>query len=266
MSAPIPDARSAEHWFQEAWDPEMSLGDWWQVLALSGWGFPTWPERWFGRGLDSQEARRVQAARASVGAVGPPSGIGVMMAGPAIIASKHQSAWETLTFHALIPDVAVGLKEELTRIPVFGWYLLRAGNIKIDRGAGSRAIRSLIEGAKRAAADGLCVLIFPEGTRRAPGDPPDYKPGVAALYGALRLPVVPVALNSGMFWRRREFTKHPGRIVVEFLEPIPAGLDRKHFMARLERAIEDATARLVAEVPQDRAATARAGQPPALPL
>ena len=85
MSAPIPDARSAEHWFQEAWDPEMSLGDWWQVLALSGWGFPTWPERWFGRGLDSQEARRVQAARASVGAVGPPSGIGVMMAGPAII-------------------------------------------------------------------------------------------------------------------------------------------------------------------------------------
>ena len=186
--------------------------------------------------------------------------------GPAIIASKHQSAWETLTFHALIPDVAVGLKEELTRIPVFGWYLLRAGNIKIDRGAGSRAIRSLIEGAKRAAADGLYVLIFPEGTRRAPGDPPDYKPGVAALYGALRLPVVPVALNSGMFWRRREFTKHPGRIVVEFLEPIPAGLDRKHFMARLERAIEDATARLVAEVPQDRAVTARAGQPPALPL
>ena len=187
-------------------------------------------------------------------------------AAPTIIASKHQSAWETLTFHALIPNVAVGLKEELTRIPVFGWYLLRAGNIKIDRGAGSRAIRSLIEGAKRAAGDGLCVLIFPEGTRRAPGDPPDYKPGVAALYGALRLPVVPVALNSGMFWPRRGFIRYPGRIVVEFLEPIPAGLDRKHFMALLERAIEDATARLVAEVPQDGAVASRTGQPPARPL
>ena len=186
--------------------------------------------------------------------------------GPAIIASKHQSAWETLTFHALIPDVAVGLKEELTRIPVFGWYLLRAGNIRIDRGAGSRAIRSLIDGAKRAAADGLSVLIFPEGTRRAPTDPPDYKPGVAALYGALRLPVVPVALNSGMFWPRRGFIRYPGRIVVEFLEPIPAGLDRKHFMARLEQAIEDATVRLVAEVPPNGAVAARAGQPPALPL
>ena len=185
---------------------------------------------------------------------------------PVIIASKHQSAWETLTFHALIGEVAVGLKEELTRIPVFGWYLLRSGNIKIDRGAGSRAIRSLIDGAKRAVGEGLHVLIFPEGTRRAPEDPPDYKPGVAALYGALRLPVVPVALNSGVFWRRREFVKHPGRIVVEFLEPIPAGLERKQFMARLERSIETATARLVTEARLADRVAAQAGQPPTAPL
>ncbi len=168
-------------------------------------------------------------------------------AGPVIMASKHQSAWETLVFHALIPEIAVGLKEELTRIPVFGWYLMRAGNIRIDRGAAANAIRSLVRGGKQAVAQGLTVLIFPEGTRRAPEDPPDYKPGVAALYAALKLPVVPVALNSGLYWRRHEFVKHPGRVLVEFLEPIPAGLERKAFMHRLEQAIETGTARLVAE-------------------
>jgi 1-acyl-sn-glycerol-3-phosphate acyltransferase len=167
--------------------------------------------------------------------------------GPVIMASKHQSAWETLVFHALIPEISVGLKEELTRIPLFGWYLTRAGNIRIDRGAAAAAIRSLVRGGRQAVADGLTVLIFPEGTRRALDDPPDYKPGVAALYAALRLPVVPVALNSGLYWRRREFVKHPGCVLVEFLEPIPPGLDRKTFMHRLEQAVEAGTARLVAE-------------------
>lgn len=166
---------------------------------------------------------------------------------PIIIASKHQSAWETLAFHVLVPNVAIGLKEELTRVPVFGWYLMRAGAIRIDRGAAAKAIRSLVEGAKRAAGQGLHVLIFPEGTRSLPGAAPDYKPGVAALYGALRLPVVPVALNSGLFWSRRSFIKRPGRIVVEFLPAIPPGLDRKTFMSELERRTETATDRLVAE-------------------
>jgi 1-acyl-sn-glycerol-3-phosphate acyltransferase len=168
-------------------------------------------------------------------------------AGPAIIASKHQSAWETLIFHVLVPDLAVGLKYELTRIPVFGWYLMRGGAIRIDRGGAARALRSLVDGARAAAARGVSILIFPEGTRRAPEDPPDYKPGVAALYTALDLPVVPVALNSGLFWSRRSFMKRPGRITVEFLEAIPPGLDRRTFMAELQRRIETATARLVAE-------------------
>jgi 1-acyl-sn-glycerol-3-phosphate acyltransferase len=167
--------------------------------------------------------------------------------GPVLLAAKHQSAWETLAFHVIVPNLAIGLKEELTRIPLFGWYLMRAENIRIDRGAAARAIRSLITGAKKAAGRGLSVLIFPEGTRMAPGEAPDYKPGVAALYAALDLPAVPVALNSGVFWRRREFVKRPGRIVVEFLEPIPPGLDRKTFMRRLEQATETATAALVAE-------------------
>ncbi len=177
---------------------------------------------------------------------------------PVIVASKHQSAWETLAFHLLVPELAIGLKDELTRIPVLGWYLTKAGGIRIDRGGAARALRSLVQGARAAVADGLSVLIFPEGTRQAPGAPPDYKPGVAALYTALQVPVVPVALNSGLFWGRRSALKHPGRIVVEFLEPIPPGLDRKTFMALLENRIETATARLLAE--------GQAGQPRTIPL
>ena len=189
----------------------------------------------------------LSALRLTVGLSYEVRGRDRLPAQPVLLAVKHQSAWETLAFHALVPAVSIGLKEELTRIPVFGWYLMRAGNIRIDRGAAARAIRPLIAGARAAVGQGLSVLIFPEGTRKAPGEPPDYKPGVAALYAALAVPAVPVALNSGVFWRRREFIKRSGRVVVEFLEPIPPGLDRKQFMRELEAAIESGTDRLVAE-------------------
>jgi 1-acyl-sn-glycerol-3-phosphate acyltransferase len=166
---------------------------------------------------------------------------------PAIFAIKHQSAWETMIVHSLLDDPAIALKRELTLIPLFGWYLLRAGMIRIDRGAGARALRSLVEGARKALARGSSVVMFPEGTRVAPGQRPAYQPGIAALYLQLGRPVVPVALNSGMYWRRRGFLKRPGRIVVEFLEPIEPGLDRRGFMAELERRLEGATERLLAE-------------------
>ncbi len=166
---------------------------------------------------------------------------------PVVIAAKHQSAWETLFFHLVRPQLVIALKEELTRIPIFGWYLTIAGNIRIDRGGAGRALRSLLEGAERAVTRGESVLIFPEGTRMPVGAPPAYKSGVAALYRALGVPCVPVALNSGLFWGRRSFLKRPGRILVEFLEPIPPGLPRSEFMRLLEQRIETATARLVAE-------------------
>lgn len=174
-------------------------------------------------------------------------GLHHLPAEPAIIAAKHQSAWETLTFHTIVEELSVGLKYELTRIPIFGRYLLKSGCIRIDRGAAAKALKSLVEGARRAMAGGLHVMLFPEGTRRAPGAPPDYKPGIAALYKQLDRPCVPVALNSGMYWGRRSFAKRPGTIVIEFLEPIPAGLARAAFMRTLEDRIETATARLVAE-------------------
>lgn len=166
---------------------------------------------------------------------------------PVIIASKHQSAWETLSFHLIVPNIVVGLKEELVRIPVFGHYLVKGGNIRIDRSGAARSLKSLVEGAKRGMSQGMSLLIFPEGTRKAPDDPPDYKPGVAAIYMQLKRPCVPVALNSGVFWGRRSFIKRPGTIVVEFLEPIPPGLSRAEFMQLLEERTETATRRLVAE-------------------
>lgn len=164
---------------------------------------------------------------------------------PTIFALKHQSAWETLVCHLLFDDPAIALKRELTLIPIFGWYLARTGMIRIDRGAGPRALRSLVEGARHAFARGSSVIIFPEGTRVPVGERRPYSPGVAALYLQLGRPVVPVALNSGLFWPRRSFVKRPGRITVELLEPIAPGLDRKAFMAELERRLEAATRRLI---------------------
>ncbi len=167
--------------------------------------------------------------------------------GRVIFAIKHQSAWDTVTTHLLIDDPAIALKQELTRIPIFGPCLLHAGMIRIDRGHGAKALRSLIEGAREAIERGSPVVIFPEGTRTAPGEKGTYHPGIAALYKQLALPVVPVALNSGLFWGRRSFVKRSGTILVEFLEPIQPGLDRKAFMAELEQRIETATDRLIAE-------------------
>ncbi|MGH6945097.1 MAG: lysophospholipid acyltransferase family protein, partial [Geminicoccaceae bacterium] len=166
---------------------------------------------------------------------------------PAIFALKHQSAWETLVCHVLLDDPAIALKRELTQIPLFGWYARRAGMIRIDRGSGARALRSLVEGGREALARGSSIVIFPEGTRVRPGERRPYQPGVAALYLQLGSPVVPVALNSGLFWGRRSFVKRPGRIVIEFLPAIAPGLERRTFMAELEQRLEGATERLLAE-------------------
>ena len=171
-----------------------------------------------------------------------------------IYAIKHQSAWDTITTHLLIDDPAIALKQELTKVPIFGACLRHAGMITIDRGHGTKAIRSLIGGARQAIDRGSPVVIFPEGTRTPPGERRAYHPGVAALYKQLALPVVPVALNSGLFWGRRSFVKRSGTISVAFLEPIPPGLERKAFMAELERRIETATDRLIGEAGHNAAA------------
>lgn len=166
-------------------------------------------------------------------------------ASPVILACKHQSSWETLAFHRLFPNAATVLKRELLFIPVVGWAMARAGNIAVERGDGAKALRGLLRQAKAAVADGRSILIFPEGTRTPVGAQHPYHAGTAALYRQLGIPVVPVALNSGLFWGRRKFVKWPGIIDVEVLPPIPPGLDRETFMATLRERIEGATKRLV---------------------
>lgn len=172
-------------------------------------------------------------------------GRGNIAEGPVIFASKHQSAWDTAIFNILIDKPAYVVKQELLRVPLYGAIIRKMGVIAIDRKAGAGALKAIIRGAKRALAEGQQIVIFPEGTRVAPGEGGDYLPGVAALYKQTGVPVVPVALNSGLFWRRRGFIKQPGTITIEFLEPIPPGLDNKEFLERLKNSIETATNRLL---------------------
>lgn len=167
--------------------------------------------------------------------------------GAAIVAAKHQSAWETLYFTELLDRPAAVMKEELVKAPIIGPYMRAMDMIAVDRKAGASALRKMVEQARAAAATGRPILIFPQGTRVAPGVQAPYHPGTAALYVGLGLPVIPVALNSGLYWSRNAFWKRPGRIVVEFLPAIPPGLDRRAFMARLQETLETATARLEAE-------------------
>jgi 1-acyl-sn-glycerol-3-phosphate acyltransferase len=167
--------------------------------------------------------------------------------GACIVAMKHQSAWDTLIPLVLFRDHAAVVKRELLLLPLYGWYAARAGSISVDRKAGSGALRRLVAAARPAAVEGRPILIFPEGTRVAPGARLPYLPGVAALYQALELPLIPAAVNSGYFWGRRSFVKRPGRLILEFLEPIPPGWPRRRVMAELEQRIETATAALVGE-------------------
>lgn len=159
---------------------------------------------------------------------------------PVIYASKHQSVWDTLLFPLQIERSAIVLKKELFLLPFFGWYAKKYGAIGIDRSAGASAIRQLIKEARKSVAVGRPIVIFPEGTRLPPGEKGEYHSGVAALYKDLKIPVVPVALNSGMYWPKRKLIRRPGVITMRFLPPIPPGLPRKEFMERLETAIEAA--------------------------
>jgi len=168
-------------------------------------------------------------------------------AGPYIVACKHQSLWETFALFTVLPDPTFVLKRELMWLPLFGWLATKARMIPIDRGSHTKALTSMIAAARREAACGRQIVIFPEGTRRSPGAKPRYLPGVAFLYAELGLPCVPVALNSGLFWPRRSLRRYPGTVLVEMLDPIPPGLEKREFLSRLQSATEEATARLVAE-------------------
>jgi len=169
----------------------------------------------------------------------PPGGI--------VVAAKHQSAWETVVLVTLFADPAFVVKRELYWLPVFGWCIRKAGMIPVDRGAGKAAVVPMVELARAAIAERRQIIIFPEGTRRPPGAPPKYKSGIAYLYADCGAPCVPIALNSGLYWPRRSFLRFPGTVRLEVLDPIPPGRDHDVFLAELERVLEAATDRLLAE-------------------
>jgi 1-acyl-sn-glycerol-3-phosphate acyltransferase len=170
-------------------------------------------------------------------------------AGPAIIAAKHQSAFDTIVWLVLLDRPVYVLKRELLRLPAWGWIAAHCGHVPVDRRAGAAALRRMVREAAAALGQGAQVVIFPEGTRAAPGERVPYQPGVAALSAAAgpTVPVVPAATDSGRFWGRRAFRKRPGTLTVAVLAPLPAGLPRAELMARLETAIETESARLLEE-------------------
>lgn len=167
--------------------------------------------------------------------------------GAVLIAAKHQSFLETFALLKYAPDFAIILKRQLTYVPLFGLYLIVSQQIAIDRGRGRQALQQITAAAKTVFAAGRQVFIYPEGTRRVPGAPPKYKQGAAALYAGTGVPCLPVAVNTGLFWRRHGFLRRPGVAVIEYLPVIAPGLDRDAFGERLESTIETACARLNAE-------------------
>lgn len=172
--------------------------------------------------------------------------------GAFIVAAKHQSTFETMKLHLILNDPAIVLKKELLSIPIWGPYLKQTGMIPIDRGAGRRAVGGMLEASQKAKAEGRPIVIFPQGTRVPSGAKRPYKPGVIALYQQLGLPILPLALNSGLFWPKKGM-KHGGTVTFSFLPPIEPGMEPDSALALLEQRLEAETNRLEAAHRQDAA-------------
>ncbi|WP_378948253.1 lysophospholipid acyltransferase family protein [Mesorhizobium sp. ANAO-SY3R2] len=186
------------------------------------------------------------------------SGMENLPEGSFILAPKHQSFWDAIAFFPYLRDPLYILKRELMWIPVFGWYIAKMKMIPVNRGKRSVALKAVVVATRKEMQNDRQLIIYPEGTRRAPGDEPAYKWGIAELYSALNLPVVPVAHVAGLYWPRRKFLRHPGTIKARFLKPIPAGLDKEEFMKRLVAETEAACDEFLIEV-------ARSENPPPMP-
>jgi 1-acyl-sn-glycerol-3-phosphate acyltransferase len=215
-------------------------------LVLGSWLFLC-PRIWAIRGLQAWAKSSLWLLESICNIKVEVRGRQNILSGPCLLAGKHQSFWETFAVLPLFDDPCMVLKRELTFIPLFGWFCLKFKMIAVERSAGSAALRKLVARGKEEIARGRAIIIMPEGTRRGVDDPPDYKPGAAALYNALDVPCVPFGLNSGLFWPRRRFLRSPGTIVIEFLPAIPVGFPRKEFQKRLETAIETSSIGLISE-------------------
>ena len=161
-----------------------------------------------------------------------------------LIASKHQSMWETFLLSHCIKNSMVVLKRELLWIPIWGWWLARFGVIAIDRKAGSKSLKKLIAQSRKAASDGRRIIIYPEGTRTKIGEQRHLKNGIAVIYEATQLPIIPVALNSGYYFPKKG-KKRAGTIQIAFQPPIQAGLERGEMMKRLTKILHEQSEKLI---------------------
>ena len=194
------------------------------------------PQRIFGLGRFWTRLM-LDAARVICGIRLEVTGLEHLPDGPALLASRHQSAFDTLVWMTLTPRCCYVLKHELLRIPLFGPLVPITGMIAVDRGGGATALRGLMREGTRAAREGRHIIIFPEGTRAPPGATLPLQPGVAALATSTGLPVIPVITDSGRYWGRRAFRKRSGTIHIKLLPPLPAGLKREVLMQRLTNAL-----------------------------
>jgi 1-acyl-sn-glycerol-3-phosphate acyltransferase len=221
----------------------------WLIIALPTFVMPYWAILWVAK---TWGRTNLFLLRAICGIDYEIRGRENIPSGALIAASKHQSAWETFALLHLFDSPTFIMKRELQWIPIFGWLTIKGRMVPVDRRKGSQALVAMAERARTELGRGRQLIIFPEGTRRPVDAEPHYKHGIAYLYSAEGVPVLPVALNSGLFWPRRTFLRHPGKVVVEILAPIPPGLENDVFFRRLQNEIETATRRLVAEARRTR--------------
>ncbi len=206
------------------------------------------------RGGDGIESQARRWARWSMALLERICGVKVefrglenLPAGAAVVAAKHQSTLDVLALILVVERFTFIYKRELDFLPLFGNYLRACQQVSIDRSKRAGVLGQIVAAAKETFAKNRRLIIFPEGTRRPVGAPPLYKGGVARVVEATGATCVPVALNSGLFWPRRQFIRRPGTLVVEFLPPLPAGIGRDEFMQALQTRIETATDRLIAD-------------------
>jgi 1-acyl-sn-glycerol-3-phosphate acyltransferase len=214
------------------------------VIGIGLWPWVVADERKVWLALRSWARAILWGLRWIVGARVVIEGTEHLPKGGALIAAKHEAMLDTVIPALFLPEPVFIYKAELAKTPVLGAYLSR-NQLAVDRGGHAKALKSMVRGARDAVAKGRQVLIFPEGTRQLVDAPPDYKPGIAAMYRDLNIPVTPIALNTGLVWPPKGIIRRPGTVTIKILPPIPAGLSREDFMRELENKIETASQALL---------------------
>ncbi len=217
------------------------------LFGLVLWALLPFDPRWMQKAVRFWSRSILWLARKVVGISFRYVGVENIPSTGALIACKHQSAWDTFVFFDLFPAPVYIIKRALMYAPFYGWYAAKVGMIVAPKG-GTKALRDMLRQVEQATDQQRPVIIFPEGERVVPRQHVPLKGGTALIAAKVKAPVVPAALNSGLFWGKRSFLKRPGTITVEFFPPLPGDLSKKALLARLEKTIQSESDRLEDEV------------------